>query len=149
MRRILIEYAVLAVLSWIFLSIAGRYIGRILPGEPIVRIGFVAITNWLAPAAIAGYWYGGRTGQNISSGFAWRVSAATGALQSILVLMLLLLAVLISLGPLFRTIPYGVFFFSLATGFAVTTLATRLVFRWGVRFGARKAPSRIDPEVFD
>lgn len=129
MRRILIELIVLTILVLIFFHLL-RFAG--------LRFGWVAnLAILTVPASIAGELYGRRTGQEITSIFAWQVAFAGGALVAV-----------------FNSLYAAAWGFTMPLGFAfvlflLSFLAIRLVFRWGVTFGVRKTPRSVDPEVFD
>ena len=129
MKRVLIDLIVLTILVLIFFHLL-RSVG--------LRFGWIAnLAILTVPASIAGELHGRRTGREITSAFAWQVALAGGAL--------------VAINNVLYAAAWG-FTLPLDFGFALfllSFLAIRLVFRWGVTFGVRKAPRRIDPEVFD
>jgi len=135
-RRILIELLVLTFAVWMLF----RFLGYM--GMNFRLVGILAF--FTVPASIAGELYGRRTGEQVSSGFAWQVAFAGGAM----------IAVAYSLFFAFTRQPFSAYQLGVITifGFAVFLLSfllIRLVFRWGVSFGVRKNPQRFDPGVFD
>jgi len=110
-----------------------------------LNFGWVAAFATLTiPGSIAGELHGLRTGTEVSSRFAWQVAFWSGVVLAVL-------------NGLFSAIRFQAWLFVdlavLLVGifgtFLLAFLSIRLVFRWGVKFGARKNPQTIDPEVFD
>lgn len=136
MRRVLIDLTVLTILLVIFFRLMAQY---------ELNFGWVAAFATLTiPASIAGELHGLRTGKEVSSGFAWQVAFWSGVVLAVL-------------NALFSAIRFQAWLFVdimvLLVGifgtFLLAFLSIRLVFRWGVKFGARKNPQSIDPGVFD
>ena len=135
MRRILIDLVVLTIVLTIFFRLS-TYVGF-----NFRWVGGLALLT--VPACIAGELYGRRTGREVTSAFAWQVAFVGAAALTILHI----LNTVVLSGSLYLFGPGMLLSFTFVM-FIISFLGIRLVFRWGVKFGVRKSPRPIDPEIF-
>ena len=98
---------------------------------------------------VAGQLYGGRTGREGSSGFAWKVAGVLTAV-SLLLFSMLAAGLYYLRAPMFPAgISVSQLIVALAVAAIVGILIIRFTFRWGVKMGAKNSPKRTDAEIFD
>lgn len=98
---------------------------------------------------MSGLLHGGRTGRQVSSGFAWKV--ATVLTFASVTLFFVLQALVYSAGAQVFTAGLSLveFLAALVGIAAVILLLIRFSFRSGVKHGAKRNPRRVNPEIFD
>ena len=144
MGRIVIDYIWLTVaISLLLAALAYMF--------PALGSSSSMITTMIA-AMTAGQFYGGRTAQEASSGFAWKVAG-------ILTLVSLVLGAIVLAAFHFAGLPLlpegtdigaGAWILIIGISSLVVFLITRFFFRMGVKMGAKTAALKKDKaEIFD
>ena len=112
-----------------------------------------AVTTVVA-AMSTGQLYGQRTGQEVSSGFAWKVAAVLTVVSLLFsgVVVAILHMVGVPLVPPEIELTAGVVVAILAISGLIALLVTRFVFSWGVKQGAKITAAKKkkdNEEIFD
>lgn len=137
MRRTLIDLFVLTALIYFLVTLFSSYMFN------LNWIGSLLLLT--APAMIAGVLQGRRTGQQVSSDFAWKVAIISGLIFAFIFSVFFVFIV----GTPGAAYEVGVISGATFGLFVLSLVGIRLVYRWGVKFGARNSPKAITPEIFD
>ena len=144
MGRIVFDYFWITVLMGIVYALIGYFIADLGNSS-------TAVTTVIA-AMVSGQLYGQRTGQEVSSGFAWKVAAVltvVSLLFGVVVLVGLQLAG-VSILPDDVEPDFGILAVLIAAFALIGLLITRFAFRWGVKNGATTAAAKKDKaKIFD
>ncbi len=130
MKRIIIDFFAISILcAVVFAAIAHFFPDLGSPGGAISTV---------IGSMIAGQLHGARTGEEVSSGFAWKVAAILTLISILLAILVLLVLRNVFDNPL--TIGISVAQFLSVTAFAgiLSLLAIRFTFRFGVKLGIKK-----------
>lgn len=140
MFRIIIDYVGISVLMGVAFAAVEYFFATNMPNGTVVTV---------IAAMVAGQLYGGRTGHEVTSAFAWKVGLVLTLVSLLVAALIFGSAHLLGESLIPDDISMGVLFVILLVALAVSVLIIRFTFRWAVKQGAKNSPNRADPEIFE
>ena len=140
MTRIILDFFGVTILAAIAFTAVEYFFGVNAPNGTVVSV---------IAAMVAGQLHGGRTGQEVSSGFAWRVAFVLTAISFTLLVIMTIGFQFLGESIVPADLSVTALLVILAIAGVIGVLIIRFTFRWAAKQGAKRSPKRADPEIFE